>query len=365
MKRIDADLRRDPEKGVHSWRLRDSKAQDAVRQSVIARGEEIQHPRLGAWLRAVVVVSSIGGVFAAPQSSPIAPISSGPILIEAVAVPLNPQNPLEVAIGDFFYAGGLVLTSRQTDQLHGLSDLEVSGTDRLTAVGDLGILLDARLVLDDAGRLVGLADARLTRLTGEDGKPLADKEDADAEGLALLPGGDLLVSFERRHRIWLYPAAGGPPRPVPMPEATFPPNGGMEALAADPEAGADAYVVGAEVSGDTWTCHLRSTPCIKGPTVDMPEDFRLAAIKRLPGMQTVYLLRAFDAVRGGRTSLQMFRASKMIARMDIAPPMTEDNFEGVAAVPRPDGGIRFYLLSDDNAMADQRTLLIAFDWRLR
>ena len=306
-----------------------------------------------------------GGVFAAPQSSPVVPIASGPISIDAVPVPLNPQNPLEMAIGDFRYAGGLVLTSRQTDQLHGLSDLEVTSTNRLTAVGDLGIFLDAQLVLDSAGRLVGLADARLTPLTGEDGKPLSDKAEADAEGLALLPSGDRLVSFERRDRIWLYPAAGGPPRPVPMPGVSFPPNGGMEALAADPEAGAEAYVVGAEISGDTWTCHLLSTPCIKGRTVDKPEEFALVAIKRLPGMQTVYLLRAFDAARGSRNSLQIFRSTKMVARMDMAPPMTVDNFEGLAAVPRPDGGVRFYLISDDNALARQRTLLLAFDWRPR
>jgi hypothetical protein len=314
---------------------------------------------------AVVIVSSLTAVWAAPQSSPVAPILTGPIGIDAVPVPLNPQNPSEMAIGDFLYAGGLQLTSRQTDRLHGLSDLFVTPTGLLTAIGDEGILLDARLILDGAERLVGLTDARLALLTGQDGKPLSDKADADAEGLALLPSGDRLVSFERRDRIWLYPAAGGPPRPVRRPRVSFPPNGGMEALAADPDAGADAYVVGAEVGGDTWTCHLLSTPCIKGPTVDMPDGFRLVAIKRLPGMQTVYLLHAFDAARGSRTSLQMFRSTTMIARMDIAPPMSEDNFEGLAAVPRPDGGIRFYLLSDDNAAADQRTLLLAFDWRPR
>ena len=145
----------------------------------------------------LVIAVTSGGVFAVPQSSPVVPITSGPISIDAVPVPLNPQNPSEMAIGEFRYAGGLVLTSRQTDQLHGLSDLEVAGTDRLTAVGDLGIFLEARLVLDSAGRLVDLADARLTPLTGEDGKPLSDKADADAEGFALLPSGDRLVSFER------------------------------------------------------------------------------------------------------------------------------------------------------------------------
>ena len=303
----------------------------------------------------IVIAVSGGGVGAARQSRSIS--------IDAVPVPLNPQDPSQRAIGDFSYAGGLVLTSGQTDQLHGLSDLEVTDTDRLTAVGDLGVFLDARLVLDSAGRLVGLADARLTPLTGEDGIPLSDKADADAEGLAVLGSGDCLVSFERRHRIWLYPSAGGPPRPAPMPETFLPFNGGMEALAADPEAGADAYVVGVEVSGETWTCRLVQSPCIKGPSLDMPEGFALVAIKRLPRNQTAYLLRAFDEARGSRISLQVFRSGSLVARMDLAPPMTVDNYEGLAAVPVNDGGVRFYLLSDDNALAPQRTILLAFDWR--
>lgn len=342
-----------------------SPGQEGARQAVIARGKALERQRIGAWLRAGVVVSSIAGVWAAPQSSPVAPTPSGPISIDAVPVPLNPQNPSEVAIGDFLYAGGLELTSRQTDRLHGLSDLLVTSTNRLTAIGDAGILLDARLILDGGERLVGVTDARLTLLTGENGQPLPGKAEADAEGLAQLPSGDRLVSFERRHRIWLYPAAGGPLRRVPAPEVPFPPNGGMEALAADPEAGADAYVVGAERTGDTWTCRLSSTPCIKGPSVDKLEEFGLVAIHRLPRMQTAYLLRAFDAARGNRITLKILRSTTLVARMDMAPPMTIDNFEGLAAVPRTDGRVRFYLISDDNFNASQRTLLIAFDWRPR
>jgi hypothetical protein len=323
------------------------------------------HLRLAPCLMAAAIVSAIACVSTGPRSNPVAPTSIGPISIDVVAVPLNPQNPSDTAIGDFRYAGGLALTSRQTDRLHGLSALLVTAAGRLTALGDEGVLLDARLILDEAERLVGVTDARLTLLTGEDGEPLSDKADADAEGLALLPSGDRLVSFERRDRIWLYPAPGGLPRPVPMPGVSFPPNGGMEALAADPEAGPDAYVVGAEISGDTWTCRLRSPSCIKGPTVDKPEEFGLVAIRRLSGGHTIYLLRAFDAARGNRSSLQIFRATTMVARMDMAPPMTVDNFEGLAAVTRPDGGVRLYLISDDNARADQRTLLLAFDWEPR
>jgi hypothetical protein len=308
-----------------------------------------------------IVVGSLG---CAPQASPAVPVSSRPVRIDAAPVPLNPHDPSAVAIGDFLYAGGLALTSRETDQLHGLSDLEITGTDRLTIVGDMGILLDARLVFDGSERLVGVADARLTPLTGEDGRPLFDKEDADAEGLALLPTGDRLVSFERRHRIWLYPAGGGSPRPAPAPAVSFPSNAGMEALAADPETGADAYVVAAEDSGDTWACRL-SAACTRGPSVEKPGEFGVVGIKRLPGMQTIYLLRAYDVARGSRISLQLFRSTSMVARMEMVAPMTVDNFEGLAAVPRADGGVRFYLLSDDNGSASQRTLLLAFDWRPR
>ena len=260
------------------------------------------------------------------------------------------------------YAGGLTLTSRHNDQLHGLSDIEVNGGDRLTAVSDLGTLFTARLVFDPAGRLVSVADASISPLTDEDGKPLLDKANADAEGLAVLPDGDRLVSFERYDRILLYPAGGGRPRAVPYPHATFAPNGGMEALTAAADIADDAYIVGAEVSGETWTCRLSSPTCVKGPSVAKPEEFGLVAIKRLGGM-SAFLLRAYDEQRGARVSLQVFRGTDAVGRMDLAAPMTVDNFEGLAVVQKADGAFRFYLCSDDNASAAQRTILMAFDWR--
>jgi hypothetical protein len=97
--------------------------------------------------------------------------------------------------------------------------------------------------------------------------------------------------------------------------------------------------------------------------VDKPAEYGLVALKPLPGSQIAYLLRAFDEARGNRSSLQIFRSGSLVARMDLAPPMTVDNYEGLAAVPRDDGGVRFYLISDDNALARQRTILLAFDWR--
>lgn len=299
----------------------------------------------------------------APQAvPPPAPVQAGPaISIAAEPVPLDSSEPGRRRIGGFVYAGGLALTSEQTSRLHGLSDLAVTPDGGLLAISDDGDLLSARIVLDHRGRAAGLAEAELTPLKGPDGQPLQGKADGDAEGLAVMSGGDILISFERNHRIWLYPAAGGPPRPVPYPDAGFPSNGGMEALAPDPSAGADAYVIGAEESGETWSCRLESG-CAKRAAAPKEPEFGLVAVRRLPEGRTAWLLRAWDPLRGSRIELRVTGPDgATIDRLILARPMTVDNFEGVAAIPRPNG-LRFYLLSDDNFTSAQRTLLMAFDW---
>ena len=294
---------------------------------------------------------------------PLAPLPAGPtIAITAAAVPLNPADPAQDRIGDFHFAGGLVLSSPDTARFHGLSDMAVRGGVELTAVSDEGDLVKARLVLDKAGRLVGLTDGRVSALAGLDGKPLQGKLESDSEGMALLANGDMLISFEQRHRIWLYPADGSPPREAPAPDATFPPNGGMEALGPAPELGPDAYVAGGEQSGQTWTCRL-SAGCTAGEVIAKPAEFGLVAVTRLPQGRTAWLLRAWDPVRGNRIALTIHDAGGEIARMEMARPQTIDNFEAIAAVPAKDGSVRFYLLSDDNFQSSQRTLLLAFDWK--
>ena len=314
-------------------------------------------PRLGA----LIALAGLVACAPSPASLPAAPVAAGAaIAIQAVPVPLNPEAPGQTAIGGFVYAGGLQLSSAETSRFHGLSDLAVSPSGRLTAISDEGDLIEGQLVFE-SGRLAGLTGVTLRPLSGLDGQSLPNKEMSDAEGLALLAGGDRLVSFERQSRVWLYPADGGPPRPVPAPEADFPLNGGLEALAADPERGPDAYVAGGEESGQTWLCRL-ATPCVAGPKVDKPPEFGLVAMRRLPGDQTAYLLRAWDPLRGNRIVLSITGTAGELARLEMTKPLTVDNFEGVDFVPRPEGGYRVYILSDDNFSASQRTLLMAFDW---
>ena len=314
-----------------------------------------------AWL--VLGFLSIAGPAAAqPSGGTSVPDTAQSIRIDARPVPLNPQDPSVTAVGDFLYAGGLWLTSRQTDRFREISDIVVTGHDRMIAVGDAGIFFSARLVFDAEQRLTGIADTRVAPLVGEDGKPLTGQSRIDAEGLALLANGDRLVSFERDHRIWLYPATGATPRSVASPAASFSSNLGMEALAADPTVAADAYVVGEEMTGKTWTCRL-TLSCVEAYTVEKPGEFGLVAMNRLGQDTMAYLLRAYDPFRGVRIMLQIVRSTTVIAQMNLALPLTVDNFEGLASVPSANGRTRFYLMSDDNGSSAQRTLLLAFDWQ--
>ena len=306
----------------------------------------------------------------APQARlPEAPVRYGAdIAIEAQAVPLNPQDPRQDRIGRFVYAGGVALTATQTSRLHGLSDLKVWPDGRVLAMGDESDLLEARLVLDANGRLVGLTHARLSAVKTSDGvdlHALGDRE-ADSEGVAEFANGDRLVSYEQHDRIILYPKAG-PPRPAPFPQITYVFNKGMEALAADPSVAPDAYRVGIEATGATFLCRL-STACAPTGSVDL-EGLQLSGLDVMTGGRIAYLLRDYKPARGNVIRLKIVGVDgRTIDEMELTAPLTVDNMEGVAGVPRPGGAVRFYLLSDDNfgtyngLPTNQRTLLMAFDW---
>ena len=112
-----------------------------------------------------------------------------------------------------------------------------------------------------------------------------------------------------------------------------------------------------------------TTSCQPVPPHAAPEaGFGLTALAPLPGSDAVaYLERAFDPARGNRIALKIVATpldagSAIIDTLILQAPLTRDNFEGAAAVAAP-GGVRFFLLSDDNFNSTQRTLLLAFDWK--
>ncbi len=316
----------------------------------------------------VAVALSLAACVTALPILPAAPVKAGPeVALRSAPVLLDPSDPSRTTAGDFTYAGGIAVTSDQTSRLHGLSDLVVEPDGDVMSVSDDGAdLFTGRLMLDPAGRLVGLTDGALRPLQGLDSQPLQGKAWGDAEGVTRLGDGGILVSFEREHRVWRYaPSTGRPPKAVAMPGVAMAENDGMEGLAAAPTVAADAYWVGVE-PGSIWFCRLSVSCEAKAGLPKPPPGYRLSSLTTGPKGELVILHHSYIPAIGSRIIVSIVRdplgAGRVVDTLTLAPPMTVDNFEGVAVVARADGGWRLYLLSDDNFSASQRTLLLAFDW---
>lgn len=299
------------------------------------------------------------------------PAGARPIRVTAQAVPLDPKDPRAERIGRFAYAGGLHLTTRDSSLFGGFSDLKVSPSGDLVSESDEGSLMRAHIRLDARGRLAGLDHATLAPLTGPRGAPLDGKRESDAEGVAVWPNGDLMVSFERDHRIWLYPHRGGDPVALPEPPIAMPDNEGMEGLALAPSQGPDAYWVGVE-GGSIWLCRLKAACRQYTGLPKPPLLFRLPALAETPDGRLAILHHSWTPLTGNRVHILIVTipktpegASRQVDRLELSPRLNIDNFEGLAVVARPGGGDRLYVISDDNFSPSQRTLLEAFDWTPR
>lgn len=325
--------------------------------------------RLSAALGALVATAlTLAACVTGRTTLPAAPVAAGPaVTIKTALVVLDPSDPGRKAIGDFVYAGGIAITGVDTSRLHGLSDLVIEPDGDVLSVTDDGAdLFTGRLVLDEAGRLIGLTAGALRPLTGLDGKPLQGKSWGDAEGVTRLGNGEMLVSFEREHRIWRYaPSSNRAPKPVAMPALAMAENDGMEGLAAAPTVIADGYWVGVE-PGTIWFCRLNVSCEEKAGLPKPPPGYRLSSLTTGPKGELVILHHSYIPAIGSRIIVSVVRdplgARSVVGSLAMAPPMSVDNYEGVTVVPNGSGGWRLYLLSDDNFSATQRTLLMAFDW---
>lgn len=263
------------------------------------------------------------------------------------------------------FAGGVEIVLAPDSPLHSLSDLKLTGEGGFISVTDAGDLVRGSLRLDAAGRLIGVGGLRYRRLTLRDGAPIVEKADGDAEGLAFTHAGDLLISFERDHRIWNYGRAEAPaarPAPVAIPDFAFPLNDGMEGVAAS-----DAGWVAAGENGGVWTCNGSGCITLASPpeTPLTDRDFRITGMDENPFGDGWYVVqRSFTPPIDARAQVRRMRANGELGPVliELKLPGTTDNFEGIAA-QRHDDGVRLYLLSDDNGNPPQRTLLLAFDLR--
>jgi len=260
------------------------------------------------------------------------------------------------------FAGGVELVLEDGSPLHSLSDLKLLDARAFVSVSDAGDLVRGRLRLDAAGRLTGVEALGVRRLTLMDGAPITEKTDGDAEGLAINVHGDLLVSFERVHRIWNY---GDPRRPgrlpvaVRSPEMVFPLNEGMEGIAAGP----GGWRVSGE-SGGVWDCTAAHCVVVVAPGQPLSDgDYRITGMDRDPSGEGWFVVqRSYRPPADARSQVRRMAEDGTLGPtlIELKLPGTTDNFEGIAATAH-NGVTRLYILSDDNENSNQRTLLLAFD----
>jgi hypothetical protein len=299
-----------------------------------------------------------------------------PLQIRSSILSLNADDPQAHRVGKLIWRGGIAMTANSRD-FGGWSDLHVSSDGRtLVSISDVGGWFTATINYDADTNLVGLSDGKIGSLRGLDGRPLASKEMADAEGMARLPDGAWLVSFEGHHRIWRYPTLDGTPVAIDLP-ADFdrqPSNGGVETLTALPDgriiAISEEYTVhpGANVG---WIGQLSAGGHYTWQTFDYATipDFHPTAIRLLPDGSIATIERAFDIIRGMRCRVMRFPAAELrpggtvrpqeLAR--LAAPYTVDNLEGLAAIKGARGETLLWLISDDNFNPLQRNILLMFE----
>lgn len=303
--------------------------------------------------------------------------SAGPsLLVRATPVELAAGEPGRQQVGALVFRGGLRLASDDS-RFGGWSALHVSADGaRLIAVSDEGHWLSARLEHDAQGRLAGLVDAEIGPLLGLDGEPLPDKADQDAESLAVMPDGVVLVGFERKHRIWAYP---GPvpfesrPQPFEAPPGLerAPPNLGLESLAALPDGGLLALSEGLFDDAGGLIGWLRRGGRWSRLSYRTRDTARPSDASALPDGDVVVLERSYSETDGMFVRLRRIAARCLAAGAaldppvvaELRPPLTVDNYEAVSPGVGAGGETLLYILSDDNFNALQKTYLMLFELR--
>lgn len=284
-----------------------------------------------------------------------------------VQVPALPQGHRLELLGGLELDGGAI-------GFGGFSGLHLDDDLRLTAVSDLARWMSARLVLREDGRPAGLADLRTGRLRDGSGKQLSRGYAGDAEGLARLPDGSWLVSFERWHRLRAFRGLNGPGAYVEAPPGLdrAPFNGGVEALAVLADG---AWLLVTEAMPGGADPRMRRA-WLGGPGAWKPvfyraaEGFDPADAAALPDGGAVILERRFSlfggfggrVVRLAATQLRGAPTATVLEGEEIlslSSPLPTENYEAVS-VARHRGRTLLAVLADDNENMLQRSLLLLF-----
>jgi hypothetical protein len=303
------------------------------------------------------------------SGTPERPMLGADADLTATPVLLDPANPARVKVGALTFLGGVDLTSR---------DLAFGGYSSMTIDHGLFTLLSdggtiVRFRLDDRFRLSARQFGDLPIGPGTGWR----KEDRDSESMTLdRVTGQAWVGYERVNQIWRYsPGLTQPARMVaPKPMADWSENGGAESMVRLRDG---RFLVIAETSR-RLPSQARSALIFDRDPVEKPlrgfefgylppDGYDPSDATQLPDGRVLILNRKLAFPFAWNAVLTMIDPQRIrpgitirgreIAR--LAPPLTVDNFEGLA-VTRENGATIVWMVSDDNLLILQRTLLMKF-----
>ncbi len=325
----------------------------------------------------LVAFAAVGIAVASKPWTPLA--APVPVEITAIPVDFDRDNPSHKDFGKLVFRAGYALYA-DSHHFGGYSALALSASgDKMLAVSDAGTWLRADLDYD--GRfLKGLSNAVIGPLLGENGKPLSNFSRRDAEALVLKDGsvekGKAYVAFEVDHRIERYPfdadRFGPPDGAVRIPDQTLMGNAGIEALA----------ILKAAPSKDSLLAFSQErrdrSNALQGWLIGGPNpgpltlkdigNYTITDMAALPGGDIAVLERRFTFTDGLHVRIRRIAASAIkpgaVLQGEIllqsAGNLNLDNMEAIAAHASADGQTILTVMSDDNFMSLQRTLILQF-----
>lgn len=298
-----------------------------------------------------------------------------PPLRHDAPVAVTPIAGLPDSAGEMEVVGGWELAS-PNEHFGGFSALALLGNGRLLAASDKARFLTIAL---PPGETIPAASLGYFRPAGGQ-----DKRLSDLESLARDPAsGTLWAAYEYSNTIERIGADLGRVTERLRGTQGWPRKSGAEAIEHLPDG--RFLVIGESRGGNGGSPALLFAGDPLDPVRDDegPIAFRFAALEgysptgaaALPDGRVLVLVRSWQFALPPRFTGAIVLADprniragkvwrgKVLARLE--PPLPSDNYEGIAVAPGPDGSVAVWLISDDNFMRSQRTLLLKLRWENR
>ena len=320
------------------------------------------------WTKNLIRILVFGLYLMAPQLLTSAAGAEN-IRVDTKPVTLNQKQPEQNHVGQLHYHGGLVISSPRTN-FGGFSALGVSlDGKRMIAISDRGYRFAASLIYNKESKLIGLNNTELDSLANLNGTALRGKSESDVESMCPGVGGEIIIGFEHRHRIWRYLPRKIIPEPIvpPVELSSLPLNAGVESLALLQNGSLLAIAEGFPNISSTlaWVSNPEGWSTM---TYLLDSGFHPSGAATIINGDVLVLERRFTLRNGIAARIRRINAvniqpgaelrSKLIA--EFRDPMTTDNFEGIATRQNQKGQTIIYIISDDNFSPMQKTLLMMF-----